>query len=188
MLKTLQFYFPSTVLNVDFLVYISCFVFSSVQFSSVVQSCLTLCNPMDCSTSGLPVHHQLLEFTQTQVCWVGDAIQPSHPLSSPSPLNFNLLQHWNLFKWVSSLYAEFCLSVLCRWPKFGVSASATVLPKDTQDWFPLRWTGWISLQSKGLARVFSNTTVQEHQSSALSFFHSPTVTSMLDYWKNHSFD
>ena len=59
--------------------------FSSVQFSSVAQSCLTLCNPMNRSTPGLPVHHQLLEFTQTHVHWVGDAIQPSHPLSSPSP-------------------------------------------------------------------------------------------------------
>ena len=62
------------------------------QFSSVAQSCLTLCDLMDCSTSGLPVHHQLPEFTQTHVHWVGGAIQPSHPLSSPSPLAFNLSQ------------------------------------------------------------------------------------------------
>ena len=61
-----------------------------VQFSSVVQSCLPLCNPMDCSTPGLPVHHQLPEFTQTHVHWVSDAIQPSHSLSSPSPPAFNL--------------------------------------------------------------------------------------------------
>ena len=73
-----------------------------VQFSSVTQSCLTLCNPMDCSTPGLPAHHQLLEFTQTHVHWVGDAIQPSPPLSSPSPPAFNLSQHQGLFKWVSS--------------------------------------------------------------------------------------
>ena len=72
------------------------------QFSSISQSCLTLCNPMDCSTPGLPVHHQLLELTQTHVHWVGDAIQPSHPLSSPSPPAFNLSQHQGLFKWVSS--------------------------------------------------------------------------------------
>ena len=58
---------------------------SSVQFSSIIQSCLTLCNPMNRSTPGLPVYHQLLEFTRTHVHWVGDAIQPSHPLSSPSP-------------------------------------------------------------------------------------------------------
>ena len=72
------------------------------QFSSVAQSCLTLCDPMDCSTPGFPVHHQLPEFTQTLVHWVGDAIQPSHPLSSPSPPAFNRSQHQGLFKWVSS--------------------------------------------------------------------------------------
>ena len=72
------------------------------QFSSVTQSGPTLCEPMDCSMPGLPVHHQLLEFTQTYVHWVGDAIQPSHPLSSPSPPTFNLSQHQGLFKWVSS--------------------------------------------------------------------------------------
>ena len=76
--------------------------FPSVQFSSVVQLCLTLCDPMNCSTPVLPVHHQLLEFTQTHVHWVGDAIQPSHPLSSPSPPALNLSQHQGLFKWVSS--------------------------------------------------------------------------------------
>ena len=74
------------------------------QFSSVTQSCLTLCGPVDCSTPGLPVHHQLLEFTQTHILWVGDAIQPSHPLSSPSPPAFNLSQHQGLLKWVFSLH------------------------------------------------------------------------------------
>ena len=74
----------------------------SVQFSSVTQSCLTLCNPMDCSTPGSPVHHQLLEPAQTHVHWVDDAIQSSHPLLSPSPPTFNLLQHQSLFQWVSS--------------------------------------------------------------------------------------
>ena len=73
-----------------------------VQFSSVAQPCLTLCNPMDCSTPGLPVHHQHPEFTQTHVHWVGDAIQPFHPLPSPSPPAFNLSQHQGLFQWVSS--------------------------------------------------------------------------------------
>ena len=72
--------------------------------SSVVQSCLTLCNPMNCSTPGLPVHHQLLESTQTHVHWVGDAIQPSYPLSSPYPPTLNPSQHQGLFKWVSSLH------------------------------------------------------------------------------------
>ena len=72
------------------------------QFSSVAQSCPTLCSPIDCSTPGFPVLHQLPESTQTHVHWVGDAIQPSHPLPSPSPPVFNLSQHQGLFKWVSS--------------------------------------------------------------------------------------
>ena len=75
-----------------------------VQFSSVTQLCLTLCDPMDHSMPGLPVHHQLPEFTQTHVHWVSDAIQPSHPLSSPSPPAFNLSQHQGLSQGVSSLY------------------------------------------------------------------------------------
>ena len=78
--------------------------FSSVQFSLVDQLCLTLCNPMNCSTPGLPVHHQLLEFTQIHVHKIGDAIKPSHPLLSPSLPAFNLSQLRGLFKWVSSLY------------------------------------------------------------------------------------
>ena len=102
----------------------------------------------------LAVHHQLLEFTQTHVHWVSDAIQPSHPLSSPSPPALNLSQHQGLFQWVSSLHHV---------AKVLVSASASVLPMNTQDWFPLGWTGWISLQSKRLSKVFSNTTVQKHQ-------------------------
>ena len=75
---------------------------SSVQFISVAQLCPTPCSPMICCTPGLPVHHWLLEFTQTHVHWVGDAIQPSHPLSSPSPLAPNPSQHQGLFEWVSS--------------------------------------------------------------------------------------
>ena len=75
-----------------------------VQFSSVTQSCLTLCDPIDCSRPDLPVQHQLPEFTQTQVHWVSDAIQPSHPLSSPSPPAFHFFQHQGVFKWVSSLH------------------------------------------------------------------------------------
>ena len=73
-------------------------------FSSVAQSCLTLCNPMDSSMPGLPVHHQLPELTQTHIHWVSDAIQPSHPMSSPSPPAFNLSQHQGLFQWVGSLH------------------------------------------------------------------------------------
>ena len=73
-------------------------------FNSVAQLCPILCDPMDCSTPGLPIQHQLPEFTQTHVHWVGEAIQPSHPLSSPSPPAFNLSQHHGIFKWVSSSY------------------------------------------------------------------------------------
>ena len=76
--------------------------FSSVQFTSVTQLCLTLCDPMDCSTPGFHAHHQCLELTQTHVHWVGDAIQPSYPLLCPSPPTFNPSQHQGLFKWVNS--------------------------------------------------------------------------------------
>ena len=78
--------------------------FTSQSVSLVVQLCPTLCDPMDCSTPGLPVHHQLLELAQTPVHWVSEAIQPSHPLSSPSPPALNLSQHQGLFQWVSSLH------------------------------------------------------------------------------------
>ena len=94
-------------------------------------------------------------FTQIHVHRVGDAIQPSHPLLSPSPPAPNPSQHQGLFQWVHSSHEV---------PQgIGVSASASVLPMNTQDWSPSEWTGWISLQSKGLPRVFSNTTVQKHQ-------------------------
>ena len=128
------------------------------------QSCPTLCNLMNCSTPGLPVHHQLLELTQTHVHAVGDAIQPSHPLSSPSPPAFNLSQHQGLFKGVSS-WTPFQRSQFFASgnQSIGVSASISVLPKKIQDLYPLGSTGWSSLQSKGLSRVFSNTTIQKHQ-------------------------
>ena len=127
----------------------------SVQFSSVAQSCPTLCDPMNRSTPGLPVHHQLLEFTQTHVHRVNDAIQPSYPLSSSSPPAPNPSQH-----------QSFPMSRLFSWggQSTGASALASFLPKKSQGWSSLEWTGWISLQSKGLSRVFSNTTVQKHQS------------------------
>ena len=128
---------------------------SSVQFSSVAQSCPTLCDPMNRSMPGLPVHHHLTEFTQTHVHWVCDAIQPSHPQSSPSPPAPNPSQNQSLFQWVNSS-CEVGQST-------GVSASASFLPKKSQGWSPSEWTGWISLHSKGLSRVFSNTIVQKHQ-------------------------
>ena len=126
----------------------------SVQFSSVAQSRSTLHNPMDHSTPGLLVHHQLPEYTQTHVHWVSDAIQPSHPVipfssclqSFPASGSFQM----------SQLFPSGGQST-------GVSASRSVLPMNTHDWSPLEWTGWISLQSKGLSRIFSNATVQKHQ-------------------------
>ena len=81
-----------------------CDTYYSDQFSSVAQSCLTLCNPMDCSTPSFPVHHQLLELAQTYVHRVSDISQSSHPLSSPSPPAFNISQHQGLFEWLSSLH------------------------------------------------------------------------------------
>ena len=131
------------------------FTDASVQFSSVAQSCPTLCDPMNRSAPGLPVHHKLPESTQTHVHRVSDAIQPSHPLLSPSPPAPNPSQRQESFP-VSQLFAWGGQST-------GVSALASFLPKNTQDWSPLEWTGWISLKSKGLSRVLSNTTVQKHQ-------------------------
>ena len=118
---------------------------------------------MNHSTPGLIVHHQLPEFTQTHVRRVSDAIQPSHPLLSPTPPAFNLPR-------IRVFSNESALRI--RWPNFGVSASTSVLPVNTQDWPPLGWTGWISLHSKGVSRVFSNTTVQKHHffCAQLSFF------------------
>ena len=127
-------------------------MFTSVQFSSVAQSCLTLCDPMNCSTPGLPVHHELLKFTQT-VYRVSDA--SSHlilcrPLLLLPPIPPSI----RVFSSESNLRM--------RWPKYW-SFSLSISLSNTQDWSPLEWTGWISLQSKGLSRVFSNTTVQRHQ-------------------------
>ena len=109
---------------------------------------------MDCSTPGFPVHHQLLEVIQTHAHQVSDAIQPSHSLSSPSPPALNLSQHQSFP--MSQFFTSGGQSI-------GVSASAPVLPMNIQDWFPLGWTAWIFLKSKGLSRVFFNTTVQKHQ-------------------------
>ena len=127
----------------------------SVQFGSVAQSCPTLYDLMNPSTPGLPVHRQLPESTQTHVHGVCDAIQPSHlcrPLLFLPPIPPSI----RVFSNESAL--------LILWPKYwSFSASASVFPLNTQDLSPSGWTGWISLQSKGLSRVFSNTTVQKHQ-------------------------
>ena len=129
-----------------------------IQFNSVAQSCLTLCDPLDCSMPGLPVHHQLPEFTQTHVHWVNDAIQPSHSLSSLSPPAFNVSQHQGLFKWVSSSHQ------VAKVMEFQPQHQSFWW---TQDWFPLGWTGWTSLQSKGLSSL-----LQHHSSKASVLQHS----------------
>ena len=118
---------------------------ATVRFTSVAQSCPTLCDPMDCSTAGLPVHHQLPEFTQTHVHWVADAIQPSLPLSSPSPtlpfpsptLSFPASGSFQMRQFFAS-----------GGQSIGASALASVLPMNIQDWFPLGLTSLISLQSR----------------------------------------
>ena len=138
---------------ITYLLYTYSFVLFCMSFISLVtQSCSTLCNPMDRSMPGLPVYRQLPEFTQTRVHWVGDAIQPSHSLLFSSRLQSFPTGSFQM----RQLFASGGQSI-------GVSASTSILPMNTQDWFPLGWTGWISLQSKGLSTVFSNTTVQKHQ-------------------------
>ena len=128
--------------------------FSSVQFSSVTQSCPTLCDPMNCRTPGLPVHYHLLKFTQTHVHQVSDAIQPSHPLSSPyppppSPPSIRVFSNES--------------TLPMRWPEYWSFSFSIIPSKEIPGMISSEWTGWISLQSKGLSRVFSHTTVQKHQ-------------------------
>ena len=123
----------------------------SVLFS-VAKSCLTLCDPVDCSTPSFPVLDHRQEFAQTHVHWAGDAKQLSHPLSPPSHPAVNLSQHQGLFQWVGSSHQM--AKVL--------EPSASVLPMNIQSWFPLGLTGLISLLSKKLSTVFSNTTIWKH--------------------------
>ena len=124
-----------------------------IQFSLVTQSCPTLCNTIDCSKPGFPVHHQLPELAQTHVHRVSNAIQPSHPLSSPSHA-FNLSQHQGFSN-------ESVFQIRC--PKYW-SFSFNISPSNDYSGLISLWlTGWISLQYKELSRVFSNTTVQKHQ-------------------------
>ena len=149
-------------------------------FSSVVQSCLTLCDPVDCSTPGFPVHHQLPELAQMQVQQVNDAIQPSHPLLSPSPLTFNLSQHQGLFKWVSSFQS------VTKVLEFQLQHQSFQLIFKIDF---IGWTGWISLQSKGLSQESSPTPqFKSINSLTISFLYSPALTSIHDHWKNHRLD
>ena len=124
------------------------------EFSSVTQSCRTLCNPMNCSTPGFPVHHQLPEFTQIHVHRVSDVIQPSL-LCHPLLLLPSIFPNNSVFSNESAFHI--------RWPKYW-SFSFNISPSNEHPrLISLGWTGWISLQSKGLSRVFSNTTVQKNQ-------------------------
>ena len=148
-------------LGQGFVVFILSFTFvlflqivTGFQFSLVAQLCLTLCDPMDCSMPGLPVHHQLMSLPKLmsiESVMTSNHLILCHPLSSclqsfPTSGSFQM----------SQLFASGGQNI-------GVSASTSVLPMNTQDWSPLGWTGWTCLQSKGLASVFSNTTVQKHQ-------------------------
>ena len=136
-------------------------IFFTFSVSSVAQLCPTLCDPMNCSTPSFPVHHQLQELAQTHVHRVHPCPSNSwyHPTISSSVVPFSsCLQSFpasGSFP-MSQFFASGGQSI-------GASVSASVLPMNIQDWFPLGWTGWISLQSKGLSRVFSNTTLQNHQ-------------------------
>ena len=150
-----------------------------VQFSSVAQSCLTLCDPLDCSTPGFSVHHQLPDLTQTHVHGVSDAIKPSPPLLPPFPPAFNRSQHQSFP--MSQFFASGGQSI-------GVSASASVLPMNIQDGFHLGLTSWISPQSKDSQESSPTPQFKSINSSVLSFLQSPTLTSIHDYWKNHSLD
>ena len=133
-----------------------------VQFSSVTQSCLTLCDPMDCSTPGIPVYHQLPEIIQTHVYWVSDTIQSSHPLSSSSPPAFNLSQHQGLSKWGGHL----CI----RWPK-NWSFSFNISPSNEHPGLLSLRMDWLDLLAvQGTSRVFPNTIVQKHQFFSVQVF------------------
>ena len=147
------------------------------QFSSVSQSCLTLCKPMNHSTSGLPVHHQLPEFTQTHVHRVSDAIQPSHPLSSPSPPAANPSQHQGIFQWLNSGM---------RWPKYW-SFSFSIIPSNEhpgQISFRMDWLDLLAVQGtlKSLIQPQFKSIIFGAQLSSQSNSH------IHDYWKKHSLD
>ena len=150
----------------------------SVQFNSVAQSCLILCDPMDRSAPGLPVHHQLPEFTQTHVHWACDAIQPSHPLTSPFLPAFSPFQHQG-FSNESALHI--------RWPKYWCFSFNISLSSEHPGLISFRMD-WLDLLAvQGTLKEFSSTPqFKSINSSALSFLHSPTLTSIHDHWKNHS--
>ena len=140
---------------------------TEVQFSSVAQSCLTLWDPMNCSTPGLPVHHQLPEFTQTHVHWVSDAIQPSHPLSSPSPPAPSPFQHQGLFQWVNSI----------RRPKYW-SFSFSISPSNEHSGLISLRMYWLDLPAvQGTLKSL----LQHHSSKASILRHSAFFTVQLSH-------
>ena len=141
----------------------------SVQFSSVAQLCLTLCDPMNRSTPGLPVHHQLLEFTQTHIHWVGDAIQPSDPLRSPSSSAFNLSQHQGLFQ-VSSLHQ------VAKVLEFQLQHQSSHWIFRTD--FLYDWLVWYSCCPRDSLESSPKPQFKSINSSALSFLYGPTLTSI----------
>ena len=152
---------------------------SSCCCCSVAQLCPTFWNPMDCSMPGLPVHHQLLELTQTHVHWVSDTIQPFHPLSLPSPPTFNLSQHQGLFQWVtSSLQVAKVLDFQLQRQSFQWIFRTDFL-QDGLVGFPCN--------PRDSQESSSTPQFKSISSSALSFLYSPTLISMHDYWKSHSF-
>ena len=148
-----QLYVASFLSSYPVLAYssgLSCQCWTILQFSSVTKSCLTLCYPVDCNTPGLPVHHQLPEFTHTHVHWVGDANSTISSSVVPFSSCLQSLPESGSFQ-ISHFFTSGSQSIT-------ISASASVLPMNTQDWFPLELHSLISLQSKGLLRVLSNTT------------------------------
>ena len=151
-------------------------ILNFLQFSSVQ----SLCNPMDCSTPGLPVHHHLLELTQTHVHQVRDAIQPSHLLSSPSSPAFNLAQHQGLLKWVSSSHQ------VAKVLKFQLQHQSFQWKFRTD--FPYDGLVGSSCSSRDSQESSPTSQYKGINSSALSFLYAPTPTSINDHWKNHSFE
>ena len=150
------------------------------QFSSVVQSCLTLCHPMDCRTPGIPVHHQILELAQTHVHRVSDAIQPSHSLLSPSLSAFNLSQHQGLYKWVSSSHQVGKVLEL----QLQHQSLQWIFRTD----FLYDWLVWPPCSPRDSQESPPTPQFKSINSLVLSFLYSPTLTSIHDHWKNHNLD
>jgi len=152
--------------------------FIQIHCCSVTKSCVALCNPMNCWVPGFLVLHYLLEFAQTHVCWVRDAIQPSHPLSTPSPPALNLSQHQGLFQWVGSSH----------WV-----AKVLELQHQSFQWifrvdFFYDWLGLSPYSPRDSQESSPAPQFKSNNSLTLNLLHGSTLTSVHDYWQNHSFD